>query len=392
MINRLAFDKFPVFIISLFFVGFPFIDVVGQMSYLPFEIIAMLYFHSFVVRKGYLDTFFVWYLLVIFWGVIVTLLSVDVHHSFTSLRYWIIPLFLYVSLSYINLKQIFSVYIWVATIILLIENVILFLYWSKYAYLFTSYPFLSTALIFIGDWPAKIYTSTLVLCMLVGIYFIIEPSKNKNVLLLTNLISAFLSYDRAFWFCLLFIIILYILLESVGVSFKNLIKWCLISLSLLFMLFIFMYYMKMDLHVKERFATYEYWFSVIHVSPFYGVGVGRDALQYYIANYPVPTKILKINPFTVYTSHNFFIDLLVTQGIIGLIIFILMLYKINAAAIKLNVVPKYKYVTLYMTVAVFSKFLVDNQFDNRKMFVFWFFILLGYCLSRNSLDDLSSKS
>lgn len=374
---------------ALFFMCVPLVDISGQISYLPFEIISLLYIKDFIADKNYKDDFIIWYSLVFVCGIVVTILSVNPHRSYLSLRYWFIPFLVYVTLSKINIRKVFSFYIWIPTILFLLENIILFIYWSKFSYLFNEYPILNSIMVSFGDWPAKIYTSTVVLCMIIGIYFLMAKSKNRSALLLVNFISAFLSYDRAFWFSLLLIILFYLMLEKLKLSFSNVIKFICVLIISMVVLSLIMHLIGMDLHYKERFATYEYWLSIVRVSPIYGIGVGRDILYYYVDNYPIPNNILETNPFTKYTSHNFFLDLLVTQGFIGLIIFIIALCKINLSAIRNCVNVKYKYVSVYMTIAVFSKFLVDNQFDNRRLAVFWFFIIMGYLCSRRKFIDSS---
>lgn len=371
------------YILLLFFVAFPFIDSSGFLSYLPFEVLTFLYINDFFSKKQYRDVFFKYYMLLIIWATIVSILSVDRHLSFIALRYWLIPLFVYVSLVNSDIRTIFCRYVWFPTILLFIINLVLFMWWFSEGSksLFVSYPVLSYLLLFSGDWFVKIYTSTVVLCILIAIFFILSPSRNRTILLLVNLVSAFLSYDRAFWFSLLVIIVLYIMLEKVKMSLRAFIYTVLVGVFALLVLAVFMYLLKMDLHVKERLATYSYWISMLKISPIYGVGVGRDSLHYYVVNYPIPESILQTNPFTPFTSHNFFLDLILTQGIIGLILFIVFLYKIITASIKQSTNVKFKYMSLYMVIAIFSKFLVDNQFDNRKIFIFCFFILCGYLLS-----------
>lgn len=375
-------NKVSILLVFLFFLSFPLIDAGSTVSYLSFEIIALLYLRDFIAYKQYKDVFFKYYSLVLVWAIVVTLLSVDRHRSFISLRFWVIPLIVYIAIVNMNIKRLFSYYVWIPTILLLCENIVLFIFWSKFSYLFVEYPVLKQVMVGFGDWFVKIYTSTVVLCILIGVYFFIKPSKNRNILLAVNFISAFLSYDRAFWFSLLLILLIYLMIEKFKLSIINLCKYLVVLIVSLLILAFIMQFIGMDLHYKERFATYSYWLSVVHVSPIYGIGVGRDSLHYYATSYPVPEYIMKINPFTPFTSHNFFLDLLVTQGAVGVILFLMLLYKINVYAIKTNINAEHRYVTLYMTIAIFSKFLVDNQFDNRKIFIFWFFILMGYLCTK----------
>lgn len=376
-------QKAASYVLFLFFMAFPFVDSMGSLSYLPFEILAVLYISDFFVNKQYQDVFFKYYMLLIIWAVLVSILSVDRHLSFMSLRYWLIPLFVYISLVNLDVRDLFCRYIWIPTILLFMINLLLFVWWFSESSrsIFVSQPIFYSLLLFCGDWFVKIYTSTVVLCMLIAIFFILAPSRNRTILLLVNLVSAFLSYDRAFWFSLLAIIVLYIMLEKVRMSLRAFIYTVLVGVFALFVLAVFMYLLNMDLHVKERLATYSYWISMLKISPIYGVGVGRDSLHYYVVNYPVPESILQANPFTPFTSHNFFLDLILTQGVIGLILFVYFLYKVIRTSIRQSANVKFKYVSLYMVIGMFSKFLVDNQFDNRKIFVFCFFILCGYLLS-----------
>lgn len=376
-------EKIAINILFLFFVAFPFVEGTSSLSYVSFEILTVLYISNFFAQKQYQDVFFKYYMFLVIWATLVSIFSVDRHLSFIILRYWLIPLFVYISLVNLDIKTIFCRYVWIPTALLFVINLLLFMWWfsEESKSLFVSYPVLSSLLLFSGDWFVKIYTSTVVLCLLIAIFFILEPSKNRTILLIVNLMSAFLSYDRAFWFSLLVIIVLYMMLEKVKISLKTFISTCVMGLLALVILVVIMYLLKMDLHVKERLATYSYWISMLKISPIYGVGIGRDSLHYYVVHYPVPENILQANPFTPYTSHNFFLDLVLTQGVIGLIVFMVFLYKVVRASINQCVNAKFKYMSLYMVIAIFSKFLVDNQFDNRKIFVFCFFILCGYLLS-----------
>lgn len=386
--NSLQFLSVIVFLVLL-----TFIDRTHQASYILFQVVAVLNLFLLPRKKIFCDKFFIYYGLVLCWGIVVTILSPVAHDSFIALRYWLLPLVLFVALYDADLISILKKSLWVPSVLLLIANIVLFMYWTSNGAVYSSTGVVYQKLYYlIGDWTSKIYTSTVVLCILVFVWFYLEKSIHRNILIIMNLISGLLSYDRMFWFSLAIILICYYFLEKIKLSFCKIIFLLVSIIISIVLIALLLHYIGMDLHYKERFATYQYWFSVVHVSPVVGIGVGRDSLQHFYGHfYPVSAELIARNPFTPYTSHNFFLDLQVSQGVIGLLIYMIMLTKINITSYKNAIVKnnKYEFVTLYITLAIFTKFLVDNQLDNRKVLVFWFFIVASYLI--NKVNDVDVK-
>ncbi len=370
--------------VLIFFGCMAFIDRTRAISYTALEILAAYNIFSRVGKNIAYDKFFLHYGLIVVWAVIVTLLSPVAHTSFIALRYWLLPIVIFASLYDFDILHAIRRYLWIPSITLLFANIVLFIYWSGGEQLLTTNKIYAFCYYIIGGWTSKIYTSTVVLCLIIFIWCYFESSKYKNLLLIINLVSGLLSYDRMFWFSLAIIMVAYLFVEKYKLSAKKIFGMLFTMIASIIIIALILNYLGMDLHYKERFATYEYWFSVAHVSPVYGIGVGRDSLYYfYNTHYPVPSNIFLRNPFTPYTSHNFFLDLLLTQGFIGLSIYLFVLFQINSYSIKFASNVKYKYVTFYISLAVYSKFLVDNQLDNRKILIFWFFIITSYLISTN---------
>lgn len=370
--------------VVIFFGCIAFIDRTRAITYIAMEVLAIYNIYNGVGKNFAYNRFFLSYGLIMIWAVVVTLLSPIVHTSFTALRYWLLPIIIFAALCDFDILHAIRRYIWIPSITLLFANVVLFIYWSGGEQLLTTNKIYAFCYYIIGGWTSKIYTSTVVLCLIIFIWCYFESSKYKNLLLIINLVSGLLSYDRMFWFSLAIIMVAYLFVEKYKLSAKKIFGMLFTMIASIIIIALILNYLGMDLHYKERFATYEYWISVVHVSPVYGIGVGRDSLyKFYNTFYPVPSELLARNPFTPYTSHNFFLDLVLTQGFIGLILYLFVLFQINSNSIRCAYDSRFKYVTLYTSLAIYTKFLVDNQLDNRKILVFWFFILVSYIVNIN---------
>ncbi len=313
------------------------------------------------------------------------------HKSLLSLRYWLLPFFVYVALYDYDILPLIKKYIWIPSIFLFLDDIVLFIYWHSNG----ASPLIKTHLYqlgyyLMGDIFYKVYTSTVIICILIFIWFYIEKSIYKTSLIILNLISGILSYDRMFIISLLIVILSYIFLEKLKFSLKKMILFLFITSITISVITLFLILIGMDLHINDRLGIYSYWLPKVLVSPIIGVGVGKNCLQtFFLTHYPPSAQLLAEHSALQWTSHNFFLDLLLTQGIVGLVIYLLALYKITYTSFQYAIYNniKYKFVTFYIIIGIFSKFLVDNSMDDRPILVFWFFIICSYLINKNKLNN-----
>jgi O-antigen ligase len=112
-------------------------------------------------------------------------------------------------------------------------------------------------------------------------------------------------------------------------------------------------------------------------SPFYGVGLTLKLQSlFFNAKFPVSPQILAVDANVKLHSHNYFLDLTLQAGFIGLILMLNFLYQISRHSYKLN--NTYGLSTAFMILAIFMKYMVDDQMEGSRGLIFWFFIVLTY--------------
>ncbi len=364
-----------------FFISLNFQTINHQFIYISTELLALYGFFKFHINELKKYSFIKYYTLIILWCIIVTLHSPVIKDSFKGLTHWILPIFLCFGLCAVgNLKDYIVRLIWIPTCLAFILSIILFRFWHNgidSVQNNTIYNFLY----FLNDeWPGKVYTSTINLCLIIFILKFIRNKTYKYSLFIINFVSGALTYDRAFYFSFVLIFLLYFFLERYRITRKLFITSSVSIFSIVVLLAVVLHLFGIDLHYQQRFAVYTYWLPKLLLFPITGVGVELKSLQYIVINYPVPDDLLFIDRGMLYHSHNVFVDIALTQGFIGLMFFLIMLYKMNKEVIQLG--GQYRFVTLYMCVAIFSKFMVDDRFDGHNMIVFWFFILSSYIIGK----------
>jgi hypothetical protein len=366
------------------FISLNFQTVNHQFIYISCEMIAL--FGIARINRKWLksDVFIRYYSFIIVWCIIVTLNSPVIKTSFKGLTHWLLPILLYVGLySVDDLRERIIKILWVPTLIAFVQSVVLFQYFH-YGLESVQNNMLSNFFYFVNDeWPGKVFTSTINLCFIIFALSFIKHKTYRHTIVVINFLSGILTYDRAFFFSSVLVLLLYFFLEKYKPTRKLMITCFLSVIGLIFFMAVSLHLLGIDLHYKERFAVYDYWLPKLLISPIFGTGVELKSLQYILLNYPIPQKLLEIDKGMLYHSHNMFIDIALTQGFVGLFLFILLIYKMNQNVICLN--GRYRFTALYVCMAIFTKFMVDDRFDSHNMIVFWFFILSAYVIGQREL-------
>lgn len=374
-------------IILAFLIIFPFEMINHSLVYslmeLFFVFAAINHFPQF--KKIMKDPFFKGYLLIVIWCLIVTVLSPIAKQSFKSTTQWFLPLLMiFPFYTQMNLRSILSRYLWVPSIIVFIQSIVLLIYFKFGIDVIDKYSSLSFLYYLNWEWTGKVYSSTLALCLIVLICACEDNKFKRNVLCIINIIAGLISYDRAFIFSLVILGLTALYLKyhyriskavKLGIAVASI-------LAIILLFFIVEYVLKLDLHVVQRFAVYEYWLPKLLLSPIHGVGVGIPSLQYYLQLYPVPANLLAIDIGMKTHAHNLFLDIALTQGFVGVIVFVSFFIYLIVVAVREKSNPL-RYTFVYMVLAIFSKFMVDDRFEAHMMIVFWFFLLSAYMLSIN---------
>ena len=372
-------------LILSFFIVFPFEMVNHSLVYLLLELLVLnaILSSGRMVKQALSDTFFRRYLLIVLWCLIVTLLSPIWKISLKGSSEWVLPLLMFLGLYSINdLKGILARYLWIPTLIVLAQSVVIFIYFKFGVEVIDRYNFLRFMYFINWEWPGKVYSSTISLCLIVLICTCCQNKISKMTLCSINIIAGIISYNRAFVFSLILMVLLYLYL-NISSDKVNRVKNKLIicaGIILASLVFIVNSLLGINLHIIERIAVYDYWLPKLWLSPFYGIGVGLNSLQYYLKIYPIPEYLFKIDDGMRVHSHNLFIDLALTQGFIGLVIFLWCIGTLIYSTVCSSS-AKLRYTFLFMVVAIFSKFMFDDVFEGHKLAVFWFFLIVGYLIS-----------
>lgn len=384
--NNLSADQL---IILAFLLILPFEMVNHSLVYTLME----LFFVNAVVRKhqqfraALRSGFFKGYLLIVIWCLIVTWLSPVAKQSFKSTTQWGLPLLMFFPF-YVQagLRCILRRYLWLPTLIVFVQSIVLFIYFKFGENVINNNNMLHFLYFLNWEWTGKVYSSTIALCLIVLLYACEDNKMLRGILCGINLISGILCYDRAFIFSLLILALsfLYIKIRHKISVLMHLgaVLGALVVIGLCF--YLIHNVLQLNLHIVERFAVYDYWLPKLFISPIHGVGVGIPSLQFYLHEYPVPQSLLNIDIGMKTHAHNVLLDIALTQGFVGLFIFVgfmgYLLYKTMQ-----NRTNQFRYTFLFMVVAVFSKFMVDDRFEAHMMIVFWFFLLAAYMLSSREI-------
>lgn len=365
-----------------FFVWFPFHMVNHTLVYFTMEMFGLYGLLTIKDKNGYSDVFFKGYLFIICWCAIVTIFSPNLKLSLKCTTQWTLPILMFLGLRNFDVKIYIRKYIWISIVITLMQSIVLYIYFHYGLPGVFKNDFFGLMYYLNWEWTGKVFSSTIALCLIICALFVIENKRSRNTLIIVNIIAGSISNDRMFFFSLALMIVVYLFIR-----FKRLIPF---SLSILIVPFGFLvlfisgyilnYIIGVNLNIMARFAVYAYWLPKLFISPIYGVGVGIPSLHYYLQKFPVPEKLLRVDVGMTSHAHNVFLDIALTQGFVGLAIFIGFLILIIVKSIRNTTNPD-RFMVLYMIIAIFSKFMVDDRFDGHNMITFWFFIIISYIIS-----------
>ncbi len=312
-----------------------------------------------------------------------TILSVNFRLSFQSLTSLLIPPLLLFSLvnSRVVNKNIHN-YIFVLSIMLFILSICI------RAYSLSGYQdvWLFSSASRVGG--GRMTTSTLSLCVMVYTIFFNHNIRNKSIIIVLNLIAGFVIKDNAFYFVLFLSGFMYwALIKREIALYKLLIGIIIIVIALKFILINLLHH---NLHMVERMNIYSYWLGNIFYSPFHGVGLGlRLESLFYTKKFPIPYEIYKIDPNIALHGHNYFLDLWLQAGVIGLGLMLLFFYKISRISYERS--KKYGPAVFFMIFVIVMKNMVDDEINGSRGLIYWFFIVLTYAsvltLSRKQDTD-----
>ncbi len=368
-LKRFINQRFLEYMVLMLFLVMPFTNINHVCIYVILELIC-LYGVINYSHKKYDEVFIKFFIIYFIWCAIVTILSVNFRLSFQSLTSLLIPpllLFSLVNSRVIN-KNIHS-YLFVLSIMLFILSICMRAYSLSGYHDMWLFSFVSR----VGG--GRMTTSTLSLCVIVYTMFFNHNIRNKTVIIGLNLIAGLVIKDNAFYFVLLLYGFIYWGLIKREIAFyKLLIGIVIIVITLKFILINLLHY---NLHIAERINIYAYWLGNILYSPFHGVGLGlRLESLFYTKKFLIPYEIYKIDPNIVFHAHNYFLDLWLQIGIIGLVLILLFFYKISLISYKRN--KQYGVAVFFMLFVIIMKNMVDDEINGSRGLIYWFFIVLTY--------------
>jgi hypothetical protein len=372
-------------LILSFFIVFPFEMVNHSLVYSLMELLVLnsVFFSGTVLKFALRDIFFRSYLIVILWCLVVTLLSPVPKVSLKGSSEWTLPLLMFLGLySISDLQNILARYLWIPTLIVLVQSIVLFIYFKFGLAVIDNHNVLRFIYFLNWEWPGKVYSSTISLCLIVLICVCCKNKMTKISLCAINVVAGIISYNRAFVFSLILMALLYLYLNIRSEKINRIKNKLIIFAVIVFIALIFIAnnLLGINLHIIERVAVYDYWLPKLWLSPFYGIGVGLNSLQYYLKIYPIPGYLFSIDEGMRVHSHNLFIDIALTQGFIGLGVFLWCIGTLIYVTIRSSN-AKQRYTFLFMVVAIFSKFMFDDVIEGHKLVVFWFFLIVAYLIS-----------
>lgn len=375
-------QRFLEYMILILFLVMPFTNINHVCIYVILELICLYGIINYSHEKY--DKVFIKYFIIYFiWCIIVTILSVNFRLSFQSLTSLLIPpllLFSLVNSRVIN-KNIHN-YLFVLSIILFVLSICIRAYsLSGYQDIWL-FSFASR----IGG--GRMTNSTLSLCMMVYTMFFNQNLRNKTVIIGLNLIAGLVLKDNAFYFVLFLAGFMYWgLIKSKIAFYKLLIGLIIIVIALKFILINLLHH---NLHVSERMNIYSYWLAKMFYSPIHGVGIGQKVVAlFYTKKFPISNDIFATDPNIALHGHNYFLDLWLQAGVIGLVLMLLFFYKICRISYERS--KKYGLTVFFMIFVIIMKNMVDDEINGSRGLIYWFFIVLTYAsvltLSRKQDTD-----
>ena len=354
-------------VIIILFLVIPFANINHTYVYILFEIIGLygvLHYKNTIFK----DVFIKFYLWFFIWCIIVTLLSVNLPLSLKGLLSLTIPPLL--------LSALYSQNNWIHKInrcILLSSLINLGL---SICFVLTQY-FHSVELgqIINEIGGGRIASSSLALYIIIYSLFFNNNFWNKIIVIGMNIVTGLIVFNSNFIFSTIIIMFLYLALVTKKITLiRMVIK---LALAIMFLTFILINLLHNDLNISQRIGIYSYWIPKIMYSPYYGVGISLKLQSlFFTTKFPIPHDLFNHDPHIVLHAHNYFIDLILQIGIIGFVLFLILIYKLSKAAHKLN--SKVGFSVLFMILAILLKNMVDDQIDGSHGLVCWFFIILTY--------------
>ena len=309
-------QTFLEYMILILFLVMPFTNVNHVCIYIILELIC-LYGVVNYSKSLYDDVFIRQYTIYFYWCIIVTILSVNFKLSFQSLTSLLVPpLLLFSLLNSRVIHQNIHKFLFILSIILFVLSICIRAYsLSGYQDIWL-FSFASR----IGG--GRMTNSTLSLCVIVYTMFFNQNLRNKTVIIGLNLIAGLVLKDNAFYFVLFLAGFMYWgLIKSKIAFYKLLIGFIIIVIALKFILINLLHH---NLHVSERMNIYSYWLAKMFYSPIHGVGIGQKVVAlFYTKKFPISNDIFATDPNIALHGHNYFLDLWLQAGVIGLVLMLL---------------------------------------------------------------------
>ena len=367
--------------VLILFLIMPFTNVNHTCTYIVLELIC-LYGVMNYSRNKYDEVFIKYFVIYFIWCTIVTILSVNFRLSFQSLTSLIVPPLLLFSLSDSKLiNQKIHGYILILSILILFLSICTKLYLTGVS---SSFLFVYANKLSGG----RLTMSTLSLCLIVYTVFFNQNPRDKIIIIGLNLVAGIILDDNAFYFVVLLSGFMYwALIKREIAVYKLLIGLIIIVIALKFILINLLHH---NLHIAERMNIYSYWLGNLFYSRFHGVGLGlRLESLFYTKNFSIPYEIYKIDPNIALHAHNYFLDLWLQTGVIGLALILLFFYKICRISYIRS--KKYGLAIFFMIFVIIMKNMVDDEINGARGLIYWFFIVLTYAnviaLSRKQDTD-----
>lgn len=146
-----------------------------------------------------------------------------------------------------------------------------------------------------------------------------------------------ISGNRMFWVVLLVMVLLFIFLHY-SINLKQAILLGLAALLIVLIPLYFIYLQRMggdggvegfgNMFTRDaRLVIWNYWLSLAWQAPWIGIGFGRSVLHHFYGG-SVPSELLAIDRNIIQHGHNIFIDIFVQLGIVGLLIYSLLVVSL----------------------------------------------------------------
>lgn len=349
------------------FMSIPFVHINHTIIYICMEAICLYGILNFN-RTIFNDVFFKYYLWFIGWCIIVTILSVKPMWSFKALTTIMVP-------PLILLGLYDGCFIKYVNRFLIVCSIIVFL---------ISLSFCLTFYFNINFMPFKlldaygggrITSSTLSLCIICYTMFFNKSYRSKIFIISINVLSGLILKEGAFIFTLFISGFLYwaIVVKNIAV-YKIIISILVIIGAIQFLLLNVLHF---NLHIYERLHIYSYWLDKIFYSPVRGIGLGlKLESSFYTTRFPIPPEIFSLDPNIELHAHNYFLDLMLQTGVVGLSMMVFFFYKICRESYLQD--NKAGWAVFFIIFVIMMKNMVDDEIDGSRGLIYWFFIVAAY--------------